>query len=322
MDVAILRLCWDVIKTVGRIFGKVESEVVEPVSDTSPLAVIKRFIELFEQHGVARTQIPVFFGRGLELRDLSDDRALLNVIAEKHLSAVVDLFGVRREWLDGVSQEIYPTHCYYKKPKKFLSFIAELKSKGVSSGELYVSSHDVRRGMDSILVFQEQIGTAGNVPIFRYHICDGWVFSYWKSRAYLAACVAAAWDINVYVHGYNVPYEAMKKIQSNCHFIGVDQYHGGTPTFRKRWEPEDLAAIPSAYLKGVDEGAFGKISALQKWLDLEADGYMCCGFGDPPRENFEKALGLIRDYKKMGILQQWLFRFRAKKSGENLFVFD
>jgi len=51
--------------------------------------------------------------------------------------------------------------------------------------------------------------------------------------------------------------------------------------FRKHyeaWHPDSWVYDPSAYLKGVDEGDFGKASALKRWLYYFDQGLMETGY--------------------------------------------
>jgi len=321
MEIGVLKLGWDVLKTGVNWFKQKPSPIQAP-ADTSPLAVVARFISLFENHGVKRSQIATFFGLGLTLKDFKDDDSLLEAITEEQLQAAIELFGVRREWLDGVDSQIYDTRRIDKNLKEFSSLLEELKSRGVSGGALFVPESDMTRKSSSLLVLEEPIGELGEMPVYRYHTYSGWIFPYWKSRAFITACVAIAWEKQVYVHGQKLPPTDMGKLSEGTEFIGVSEWHGGLPHLGQRWEPEDLADNPKVYLDGVDEGSFGKVSALEKWLDLEAQGFMRSGFGDPPREAFQRALNELNHFCGLGVIGKFKYRRRTRKSGENSFLFD
>lgn len=68
--------------------------------------------------------------------------------------------------------------------------------------------------------------------------------------------------------------------------------------FRKRyemWNPESWTDDPSAFLDGVDEGVFGKASALERWLYYFDKGLMDTGYNSGNvRSEFE---GLLAKYK-------------------------
>src|SRR5690606_7370308 len=92
-------------------------------------SVASRFIQVFEEHGVHRNQIPRFFGHGLALADLQDEQTLLSKLTEEMLDAACERFTIRREWLDGASDQIHPTHDFYKMPGQFAVFVDELAAK-------------------------------------------------------------------------------------------------------------------------------------------------------------------------------------------------
>ena len=100
--------------------------------DWESMKPVRRFVELFESHGVARTQIPGFlkdFNSTLSLADVRNDETLLHKLDESLLDKVCEMFGVRREWLDGVDEEVYHLHNFYKHPEQFSEFIKGLKCR-------------------------------------------------------------------------------------------------------------------------------------------------------------------------------------------------
>jgi len=77
-----------------------------------PALVAKRFIQLFDDHGVLLTQIPHFLPQ-VGLDALSSTEKLLPALTSPILDRTAKLFGVQREWLDGVSENIYRCrHCH------------------------------------------------------------------------------------------------------------------------------------------------------------------------------------------------------------------
>lgn len=113
------------------------------------------------------------------------------------------LFAVRREWLYGADAVAHPHHDFYKHPEEFLRFIKELKAEnpeGQLDGVLF-SPENPDFNSVAILVLDEIIGWVGNEAIYRYHLCNNWSYSYWKSRAYLTACIAIACKSRVYIRG-------------------------------------------------------------------------------------------------------------------------
>lgn len=255
--------------------------------------VATRFVRIFESHGVHRNQIPRYFGHSISLADLKDDDSLLEKLDEAALNAACSHFAVRREWLDGADQQPHERHDFYKHPEDFAEFIRMLKEAnptGEFSGVLIApidGSHDA----EALLILQESIGHVGEKVIYRYHLCNDWTFSYWKSRAYLTACVAIAWKNRIYVHGTYSPEAAIEELASGKTLLG---WNGeGVWSFGvKRWDPEDMALRPDAFLNGIDPERrnFGIQAGLRHWLDLDERGFMKTGLNKDCRSLFEQEL--------------------------------
>jgi hypothetical protein len=256
-------------------------------------SVATRFILLFENHGVHRNQIPGFFGHGITLADLQSETALLLKLDETILNAVCTKFAVRREWIDGADDQAYFFNDFYKYPEDFLRFIEAIHQADEQSdlfGYLIVPIGTSYEGADSVLILQEAIGAIGEKIIFRYHLCNNWSFSYWKSRAFLAACIAIAWKNSVWIQGRYADAKFIAALWAGETLLGSGS--GACKyTNLKRWYAEDLALVPSVYLDGIDPetGDFGIRSALQLWLDLDKQGYMDTGLTCDARSLFRAA---------------------------------
>lgn len=243
--------------------------------------IVTRFVRLFESHGVHRNQIPRFIGHGLTLKDVQDDASLLAKLDEPLLEDACEMFVVRREWLDGAETQIHPCHDFYKYPEKFAGFLTSLKNNNFDADIQGVLIAPEELGdTDALLILQETIGFVGEKPIYRYHLCHNWLFTYWKARAYLTACVAIAWKENAFVHGVRLPNKEIEKLAEGMTLLGWKDegiWELGIAT----WHPEDMALEPGAFLKDVDPEIdnFGIKSALGLWLDLEEKGLMDTGMG-------------------------------------------
>lgn len=263
-----------------------------------PESVQSRFIRLFESHGVHRNQIPRYFGHGISLRDIQDENFLLSKLNETTLDSACECFEVHREWLEGASPQPHPCHDFYKNPRNFVTFIQDLKRKnpnGQLSGVLIAPIENDRQA-EALLILQELIDTIGDKPIYRYHLCNDWPFTYWKARAYLTACIATAWKHKIYILGTFAP---MKSIALLAHGQTLLGWQGeGIPSYGgKRWYPEDMALRPDVFLKGLDpeEDNFGIKSGLRLWLDLEQEGYMNTGLDQACRPLFQQELAKYED---------------------------
>ena len=76
-----------------------------------------RFFRLFEAHGVHRNQIPRFFGRGLELRDVQDEATLTQRLTETHLADACQVFGIDRQWLERGEGSAHTRRMFYLQPR-------------------------------------------------------------------------------------------------------------------------------------------------------------------------------------------------------------
>lgn len=141
-------------------------------------AVVERFISLFKEHGIERTQIPRFLGENFDISvaDVSTDERLLHVLNEKILNAVCDRFGVRRGWMDGVDKRVYELLYHYKNLPDYVNFVKTITEKhpdefcllyaykpANSSSNLFKSYPDIS------LVFAEPIAAIDQQTIYRYY---------------------------------------------------------------------------------------------------------------------------------------------------------
>ncbi len=276
------------LEKLGKFWSWIRGKRAKPTE-----TVATRFIRLFESHGVHRNQIPRFIGHGLTVRDVQDDVSLLSKLDEPVLEAACARFSVRREWLDGAEPQIHPCHDFYKHPEWFAAFLDKLLAdnpEGQIIGVLIAP--EVAGGYaEGLLILQETVGAVGDKPIYRYHLCNDWLFAYWKARAYLTACVAIAWRRNVFVHGIYMPWKEIQRLYQGETLLGW-QGEGIWGLGPKRWDPEDMALRPDAFLKAVDRERdnYGIKSGLQLWLELEASGLMDIGLKADVRPLFQAEL--------------------------------
>lgn len=248
----------------------------------SPENIATRFFKLFEAHGVHRNQIPALIGKGLTIEDVQSEANLLPKLTEDLLNYVCELFAVRREWLDGADDQIYPLHDFYKWPEEFAKFLdRKLIDKELfhMNGVVLATKHP-KQNDSALIVLSEPVGNVGGRLIYRYHLCHNWAFAYWKARAYLTACVALAWKRNVCLMGRYVDQGLIDRYQEGEVFLNYSDFmESALPLKGEHWHPEDMALKPDEYLNGVDEGLFGKLSALDLWLVEDEKGFMKLGSG-------------------------------------------
>ncbi len=255
--------------------------------------IAARFVRLFESHGVHRNQIPRFFGYGLTLKDVQDDASLLTKLDEDMLAAACTLFAVRREWLDGAESQVYQDHDFYKYPTEFLGFLEGLKADNPSGQMRGVLIAPIERKWhaQALIILQETIGHVGNKSICRYHLCNNWMFTYWKARGYLTACIAIAWKHKVYIHGIIKSNNLIDQLARGETLLGW-QGEGIWALGHTDWNPEDMTLQPDEFLDGIapERNNYGIKSGLEIWLDLEERGLMESGFGANARELFQQEL--------------------------------
>lgn len=248
-----------------------------------------RFVSLFENHSIHRNQIPRFFGHNLTLADMSSDDNLLAKLTPDILKAASELFAARLEWLEGVDEKIYEVHDFYKQPKAYQQFLAEL----VASSEhpifaKLVLSKAPRCQEDALLILAEIFAYNGEEAVERFHLCGNWFTKYWKFRADLAACIAITEKHSVFLKGFLTPANIESFCAGRCFIADLNQLPYAFERdwlYRKQlkiWYPDSWLHDPEAYLDGIDEGTFGKVSALARWLEYFEQGYMETGH---PRDN-------------------------------------
>ncbi len=81
-----------------------------------------------DKHGVHRNQIPRFFGHGLELDDINNKGKLSSKLTHETLQAACDMFAVRLEWLEGVDDQLYDIHDFYKHPDEYGNFLSQFNT--------------------------------------------------------------------------------------------------------------------------------------------------------------------------------------------------
>ncbi|HUX90580.1 MAG TPA: hypothetical protein VMV48_07820 [Gallionellaceae bacterium] len=282
----------NILEKLGKFLNWVRGRKSPPAE-----TIVTRFVRLVENHGVHRNQIPRFIGHGLSLKDVQDDVSLLAKLDEPLFESVCKLFAVRREWLDGAEKQIHPEHDFYKHPERFAEFLDELiaaNPEGDFHGVLLAPEE--RDGhVEALLIVQETIGHVGDKPIFRFHLCNNWSFTYWKARACLTACIAIAWKRKVFVNGVTMPKKEIDPLAYGETLLG---WNGEGAWFmgRRKWYPEDMALKPEVFLDGIDpeRDDFGVKSGLKLWLDLEMKGLMDIGqrsvICENPRQAFQLEL--------------------------------
>lgn len=247
----------------------------------------QRFIRLFEAHGISRAQIPRFFGHNLTIHQVEDETELSKILDTNLLEAVAKLFGIRLDWLEGGSEELYELNHFYKQPQKFGEWLDSLTAdtdKIKIDGWLLTTKFKTDQ-YDALILMREKIGELADENIYRYYFCEQWIYGYWKCRADIAACVAQGWKRNQYITGRMLTQKVFNKIISLK--LVPDSELEGTDIANQRFQAEDLTLNPKFFVQGLSEGQFGIENAVALWLEYQQLGFMDSGFGNK-RSVFEK----------------------------------
>jgi hypothetical protein len=257
---------------------------------TSRRSVARRFVRLFAAHGIHRNQMPRVMELDATLADVQTDESLLRILTDELLDKAARLFAIRREWLESASKQIYPTHDFYKQSDRFPEFLDSLLANSYSGalrGMLLVAeSHGFES--NALLVLEEEIGSLGDKPLCRYHLCNNWNFDYWKSRAHLTACVAVAWARKVYILGREVPIRDIRRYRDGLSFLDHRE-DSALSLLGPPWYPEEMALKPASFVKGLKGEE--RTQGLKLWLEFESLGLMETGLPyEYVRSSFERAL--------------------------------
>lgn len=250
-------------------------------------SIAARFVKLFESHGIYRNQIPRFIGHDLTLADVQSDESLVIKLTDELLDDVCKMFAIQREWLDGADKEIYPIHHFYKHHEDFSCFIDDLKQSDSRLSGVLIVPQSANSQSQAVINLVETIGYIGDKPIDRYHLCVFDSYSYWKSRAYMTACIAIAFKKDVYINGITLPNKIINKLSTGENLLN-ELAETKRESDKKSWYAEDIVNEPEKYLKGVDPESdkFGIKAALSMWLDLEEQGFMNTGINKNFRDKF------------------------------------
>ncbi len=158
-------------KLIRRLFFRGDANLAEITA--------RRFLALFNDHGVAETQIQQFLPP-ITLDKLHRPEALMKTLTDDILSRAADLFKVRREWLDGVDDRIYDCWFCYKAPQRFLEELALVEQdydffpfRGLYTGRPLDWTEGRQQPLVPLMV--EKVRDLGELEVCRHKICcDVW----------------------------------------------------------------------------------------------------------------------------------------------------
>ncbi|KZN56335.1 hypothetical protein N474_11360 [Pseudoalteromonas luteoviolacea CPMOR-2] len=239
----------------------------------------QRFLDLFEAHGVAKSQVPAFFDRGLTISDCSSPTKLLEKLTDELLQDAANLFAVNIDWLYGTTDEVYNIHQFYKHPEYCKGFVEALKSEGcnLTCYALWPNKSLTFTDSKSAIVMMEEIGCINDRPIHRLHILGGWVHSYWKCRGYYAACTSIIMNNDIRVFGKTIEVELLTHIANGTRLPAYNFDNSLFDfTLGEPWLADDFIDNPECYLQGIspETDNFGLHAAIDLWLNLEEQGHL------------------------------------------------
>ena len=152
--------------------------------------VISRFFQSFQDHGVEKTQIPNLLPQ-VSLSAIASSSELLKVLTPDVLEQTAQMFGIRRQWLEGVGEQIYEGQYCYQAPERFFEHIARCNLHDfpfrILSSHKQLDRHSPE-DQRLVLVVVENITRIGEQEINRYHLfAGGWRWNYEPTRIQLKA---------------------------------------------------------------------------------------------------------------------------------------
>lgn len=252
------------------------NEVVEKKEHVEEVqSVAERFLKIYQSHGISKVQIPTFLelnlpNNNLKLADMMPER-IIDKLDESLLTWTSSTFGVQREWLDGVTDYIYPhgRYDFYKRINSFIDLSVQLKESykdlqiyALKPGKIIPNDS---RGQDVVLVLRFTIAKLHDVNIFNYlPICTYWDWGYWRTRYQAKAIFSICEYLDIYVHGYDLEKEQIHAIADGTIFPGpiLEKLRGYS------WYPEDFR-LPAEHVYSVESH-----ETIQVYEYMELQGYM------------------------------------------------
>ncbi len=188
-------------------------EAPDPVA-----ALAERFLRVFLEHGVAVPQIPRLVA-DLPLSALRNVDTLIAALNPSVLETVAAMFGIRREWLDGVTETIYPDRFVYKDLPAFLELLpGEDLDPGVIEAMALASVElDYRKNQEQpvALVLRERVAVLGEQIVPRFIVLnDAWDWSYAPTRFQLKAMARICYERFGPIPIHRVPKSRLDAIRS------------------------------------------------------------------------------------------------------------
>ena len=269
---------WQGIGAIAGIVGAVAAVLSIPFlkrrkqQRNHAIVVAERFVYLFAAHGVERTQILRFLGDNfkLKLADFSTNSKLLLALDEEILDHVCALFGVRRSWIDGASEQMYDRQMHYKDLPVFAQFLAELTKMHPDQFcilHVYKTSVDLfKEQPDVSLVFAEPIAEFDEATIYRYYPLYGPLpWRHVEARFNLYAFFTLAFSTRgLVIKGHDVQSKLIAEISEGKIIPETIKAEGV-------WHPEDYAFSSISHdmpMNSLEISEFWNYIQHKGWLKL------------------------------------------------------
>ncbi len=202
----------------------------KPLEQPTPQLVSKRFRQVCVDHGIEVTQIPRVF-ENITLDDLQSDNSLLIKLTPKFIEEVAKFFNVRRNWLEGIGNDIYEHRTFYKRPELFFEYLNQVKYdewdfpfRIISPVGKFDLNSDNRQPFT--IIFVEKIAELDDEDIFRFYLDSAWSWSHYPCRIEIKALAKLYWEqahhpISIHQVPTDIYYQIENMEMIPYHYLGA-----------------------------------------------------------------------------------------------------
>lgn len=219
----------------------------------------RRFVQVFEDHGIKITQIPRILPT-LTLDKLVSAEALITALDNDILRQTAEFFGIRRAWLEAADDRIYNTHWCYRAPERFVEQFKNCDINGVAFPVAVIcgaNALDRARPTPLALILKDKITEFEDGEIVRYRVFgDSWDWSYPRARIELKAFARVAHfrlgqsislhsatpkEVEAIQSGFCVPWSILER--GRIHDLALEDFALGPQESAKSKEGEELPYV-------------------------------------------------------------------------------
>jgi hypothetical protein len=221
-------------------------------------ALMERFIELHRAHDVLPAQIPRVLGLEDELQpiDVSNPKRLIERLDNKMLRKTCELYGVRREWLEGEAVPPYECRYVYRDALALIEFLEEITKRHQTLYLWCFKSTAVpleEMGNDDLyLVICANTLALGDRTIERFYPLESdWPWDHAPARIGFKTLVFICWSFGIHAWGREAPLSEIQAVRDGIKLpSALNQYRSSA-----RWYPDDyiFTSAESQVAKDSDE---------------------------------------------------------------------